>query len=182
MSDGWGRPSRLNDVLPHPYLHMNPVPSITVRRATVEDLESLVTFNASLAWETEQRRLDAERLRSGVRALLQDHGKGWYAVAEADSSTEPVKIVGQVLVTFEWSDWRNGHFWWLQSVYVIPDYRRMGIFTHLYHYVQEEAKKQRERICGFRLYVEQENRGAHQTYARIGFQGTPYHMYELELP
>lgn len=161
---------------------MNPLPSVKVRRATLKDLDSLVTFNADLAWETEQRRLDPQRLHAGVRSLLEDQGKGWYAVAEAITAAGGLTVVGQLLVTFEWSDWRNGNFWWLQSVYVHPDFRRKGVFRQLYQYVQDEARNQKERICGFRLYVEQENRRAHHTYANIGFQETVYQMYELELP
>lgn len=156
--------------------------SVKVRRATLNDLDTLLTFNEQLAWETEQRRLDIPRLEFGIRSLLEDQSKGWYAVAEATSASRAATVAGQLLVTFEWSDWRNGNFWWLQSVFVHPDFRRKGIFRQLYHYVREEAKNQKDRICGFRLYVEQKNERAHQTYANFGFQETVYQMFELELP
>ena len=156
--------------------------SVLVRPAVLSDLDSLVIGNAALAWETEQRQLDRTRLRSGVLALLQDPQKGWYIVAEATTTTSgPRSIVGQLLVTFEWSDWRNGNFWWLQSVYVEPAYRRKNVFKRLYAYVRKEAERQQEEICGFRLYVEQENAIAHQSYDRVGFQEAPYRMYECEL-
>ena len=156
--------------------------SIRIRPAALRDLESLVSGNASLAWETEHRRLDYSRLRSGVFALLQDVNKGWYIVAETTCPSAPPSVIGQLLVTFEWSDWRNGNFWWLQSVYVQPDYRRQGVFRELYGYVVKEAKNRQETICGFRLYVEQDNAIAHQSYDRLGFQKAPYCMYEAEFP
>ena len=157
-------------------------PSVVVRRATMSDLQTIVSFNAALARETEDRTLDAQILQSGVKALLQDPGKGWYAVAEKSDGSGQMIIVGQILVTFEWSDWRNGNFWWLQSLYVHPDHRQQGIFRQLYDYVQSQACLNREVICGFRLYVEEKNHQAHQAYANLGFQETAYHMYEKELP
>jgi len=146
-----------------------------VRRATMSDLKTIVSFNTALARETEHRVLDTQILQAGVEALLQDPGKGWYAVAE-----QSLIVVGQILVTFEWSDWRNGNFWWLQSLYVHPDHRQKGIFRQIYDYVQAQAHLNREGICGFRLYVEENNHQAHQAYANFGFQKTAYHMYEKE--
>lgn len=156
--------------------------SVFVRPATLHDLESLVDGNAALAWETEHRQLDYSKLRAGVGALLQDSYKGRYFVAEITPPSGPSLIAGQLLVTFEWSDWRNGNFWWLQSLYVHPDYRRKGVFRRLYDYVRKEAENRQEAICGFRLYVEQDNTVAHQSYNRLGFQKSPYRMYECELP
>ena len=156
--------------------------SVFVRPATLHDLESLADGNGALAWETEHRRLDHSRLRAGVLALLQDSHKGQYFVAEITPPSGPSVIVGQLLVTFEWSDWRNGNFWWLQSVYVHPDHRRKGVFRRLYGYVRKEAESRQEAVCGFRLYVEQDNTVAHQSYDRLGFQKSPYRMYECELP
>lgn len=155
--------------------------SVFIRPGILHDLEVLVGGNAALAWETEQRELDRSTLRSGVLALLQDPNKGWYIVAETTSQAGGLPtVVGQVLVTFEWSDWRNKNFWWLQSVYVHPDYRRKGVFKQLYGYVMKEAKNRKEAVCGFRLYVEQDNTIAHQSYGHLGFQKAPYHMYECE--
>ena len=155
---------------------------VLVRPAIRQDLDVLVKFNAALAWETEHRRLDLSKVRSGVESLLRDPQKGWYAVAERTHPTEADSVVGQLLVTFEWSDWRNGNFWWLQSVYVHPDFRQKGIFKRLHAFVKEEAQRQKERVCGFRLYVDRENHSAHRTYDKLGFQGTTYHMYECEFP
>ena len=159
---------------------MNNPSAVIVRRATMSDLKTIVSFNAELARETENRALDVQILQSGVEALLQDPGKGWYAVAENSLDCGQLMMVGQILVTFEWSDWRNGNFWWLQSLYVHPDYRQKGIFRQLYDYVQAQARLNREGICGFRLYVEENNHQAHQAYANLGFQKTAYHMYEKE--
>lgn len=154
---------------------------MVVRRATLSDLPIVVRYNAALASETEQRTLDIQVLQSGVLALLQDPGKGWYAVAELSLEGGHFAVIGQILVTFEWSDWRNGKFWWLQSVYVHPDHRQQGIFRQLYEYVLAQAHAHREVVCGFRLYVEENNAQAQQAYANLGFHKTLYHMYEKEL-
>lgn len=146
----------------------------------MSDLHTIVSFNMALAKETENRALDALTLGSGVMALLKDSGKGWYAVAEKSLDGIQLIVVGQILVTFEWSDWRNGNFWWMQSVYVHPDHRQQQIFRQLYEYVQSQAQLNQEPICGFRLYVEEKNHQAHQSYANLGFQETAYHMYEKE--
>ncbi len=144
------------------------------------DLETLVTFNASLAKETEARDLQADLLRSGVRAVLEDRGKGWYVVAERGVSGEKKEVVGQLLITFEWSDWRNGNFWWLQSLYVKPLFRGQGVLRSLFQFVEHQVHLQPERVCGFRLYVEHENAKAHNTYAHLGFIHTSYHLYEID--
>jgi GNAT superfamily N-acetyltransferase len=159
---------------------MNKPSAVIVRRATMSDRKIVVSFNAALASETENRVLDVRILQLGVEALLQDPHKGWYAVAEKLLDCDQRIVVGQILVTFEWSDWRNGNFWWLQSLYVHPDHRQQGIFRKLYDYVQAQAHLNREGICGFRLYVEENNHQAHQAYANLGFQETAYHMYEKE--
>ena len=159
---------------------MNKLSGVIIRRATMSDLNTLVSFNAALARETENRTLDVRVLQSGVEALLQDPGKGWYSVAEKSFDGGPLMVVGQILVTFEWSDWRNGNFWWLQSLYVHPDHRKQGIFRKLYNYVEAQAHLNSEGICGFRLYVEENNQEAHQAYANFRFQKTAYHMYEKE--
>ncbi|GJL60625.1 MAG: hypothetical protein NPIRA03_34820 [Nitrospirales bacterium] len=144
----------------------------------MSDLKTIVNFNVALARETENRALDVRILESGVAALLKDPGKGWYAVAEKPLEDARAIVVGQILITFEWSDWRNGNFWWLQSVYVHPDQRQQQIFRQLYEYVQRQAHLNQETVCGYRLYVEKKNHQAHQAYAHLGFQETAYHMYE----
>jgi ribosomal protein S18 acetylase RimI-like enzyme len=160
---------------------MNRLIRAVVRRATLSDVQTVVSFNAALASETEHRALDLRLLQAGVKALLQDPGKGWYAVAEISSESGPPAVIGQILVTFEWSDWRNGNFWWLQSLYVHPKYRQQGIFRQLYEYVLAQAHENHENICGFRLYVEENNLQAQQVYATLGFEKTIYHMYEKGL-
>jgi GNAT superfamily N-acetyltransferase len=155
---------------------------VIIRRATMSDLKSIVGFNLALARETENRELDVRILEMGIEAILKDSGKGWYAVAEKSRNGGALIVVGQILVTFEWSDWRNGNFWWLQSVYVYPDQRQQQIFRQLFEYVQSQARLNQEPVCGYRLYVEEKNHRAQQAYAHLGFQETPYHMYEKEYP
>jgi ribosomal protein S18 acetylase RimI-like enzyme len=145
---------------------------IKIRVAQQNDLSSLVKFNQLMAWETEQKTLDESVLSKGVAALIADHNKGFYLVAEQDS-----KVVGSLMVTTEWSDWRNGVFWWVQSVYISPDFRRQGIYAQLYAQVKNLAEQQKN-ICGFRLYVEKENLIAQKTYESLGMQQSHYIMYE----
>lgn len=154
--------------------------NVKIRRAAISDVEIISAFNAALARETEARILDGHLLRAGVESVLHDPHKGWYAVAVEQSDAALSKIVGQILVTFEWSDWRNGYFWWLQSLYVDQRYRQQGVFRQLYDYVDGQARENAEKVCGFRLYVERKNHSAHQAYAHMGLQETPYQMYEFD--
>ncbi len=154
--------------------------NVQVRRALVADIDTISTFNAALARETEARTLDLSLLRTGVETILRDPSKGWYTVAEHLSGSAIPTVVGQILITYEWSDWRNGHFWWLQSLYVAKPYRQQGVFRQLYQYVYEQAHMNPEKVCGFRLYVERDNQEAHEAYAHMGFQETPYRMHEIE--
>ena len=147
---------------------------IGIRRATMADAEHVTEFNAAMARETENLELDRQRLRRGVEAVLCDPTKGFYTVAEADGV-----VVGQQMVTFEWSDWRNATFWWLQSVYVQPSYRHQGVYRRLYQHVLEEAKARND-ICGLRLYVSQKNAAARQVYERLGLKEALYRMYEID--
>jgi GNAT superfamily N-acetyltransferase len=145
---------------------------ITIRAAAPTDLDVLVGFNAAMAQETEGKHLDPARLRPGVAAVLCDPARGRYRVAEQDG-----RVVGALLVTLEWSDWRNGWFWWIQSVYVRPEARGRGIYRALHRSVLEEARAQPD-VCGVRLYVDQENHGAQATYAAVGMGRTHYVFYE----
>jgi ribosomal protein S18 acetylase RimI-like enzyme len=145
---------------------------IHIRVAEQSDLKSLVKFNQLMAWETEQKRLDESVLCKGVAALIADDTKGFYLVAEQNG-----EVVGSLMVTTEWSDWRNGVFWWVQSVYISPDFRRQGIYAQLYAQVKVLAEQQQD-VCGFRLYVEKENNLAQKTYESLGMQQTHYLMYE----
>jgi ribosomal protein S18 acetylase RimI-like enzyme len=125
-----------------------------------------------MAWETEQKQLDEDILTKGVSALIVDANKGFYLVAEQNDL-----VVGSLMVTTEWSDWRNGVFWWVQSVYITPEFRRKGIYAQLYTQVKALAEQQ-QNVCGFRLYVEKENLIAQKTYESLGMQPTHYLMYE----
>jgi len=149
-----------------------------IRQATPLDTEIIARFNAHIAWETEQRRLDAARVQQGVLALLNDPAKGTYFVAEVQSNGATA-IAGQLLITYEWSDWRNGNFWWIQSVYVAEPFRHQGIFRALFHHVHARAKA-RDDVCGLRLYMDTENARARQAYQRLGLNHTNYEVFEID--
>ncbi len=151
-------------------------PKILIRQAILNDFQTVVEFNAALAWETERKQLDTSRLQEGVIAVLNNPEHGFYLIAEDVHSG---KTIGQLLITYEWSDWRNGVFWWIQSVYVKKELRRCGVFRNLYHYVLEEARN-RKAVAGVRLYVEKENRLAQQVYQELGLLPAGYHVYELD--
>ena len=145
---------------------------ISIRVANIQDVAALVDFNQSMALETENKKLDSAILSKGVGALIADPNKGFYLVAEQNS-----QVVGSLMVTTEWSDWRNAVFWWIQSVYIVPQSRRQGIYALLYTKVKELAQ-QNGNICGFRLYVEKENTIAQRTYEAMGMEQSHYLMYE----
>ncbi len=146
----------------------------SIRRAQLKDVESLAAHNQAMAAETENRTLPQAIILAGTRALLEDDEKGFYLVAE-----QAGQIVGQLMVTYEWSDWRNGQFWWIQSVYVRPETRRQGILRALFAQVEADAKE-RGGICGLRLYSERNNLGAHRAYENLGLSRTCYEMFERE--
>ena len=131
-----------------------------------------------MAWETEKRRLNPERAGKGVATLLNDPSKGTYYIAEVQAG-ERTTIAGQLLITYEWSDWRNGNFWWIQSVYVAEEFRSAGVFKALYNHVQAIAKS-RPDVCGLRLYVEAHNERAKQAYQRLGMKKTDYDFFEID--
>lgn len=143
-----------------------------IRKGTVNDLAALVAFNQAMAMETEGKQLDSETLNKGVITLLQSDTRGYYLVAEKGS-----EIVGSLMVTYEWSDWRNSDFWWVQSVYVKPAYRRQGIYSALYGEVKSLARTTTG-VCGYRLYVEKDNIVAQQTYQKLDMHESHYLMYE----
>ncbi|HSQ57583.1 MAG TPA: GNAT family N-acetyltransferase [Gemmata sp.] len=146
---------------------------LTIRRATISDVEVLVAFSSALAWETEGKRLRTEVVTRGVHAVLADPAKGCYTVVENDRG----EVVGQMMLTFEWSDWRNGWFWWVQSVYVREDARRTGVFRKLYEEIKRQASTD-PTVIGLRLYVEEENARARSTYRSLGMVPTTYGMME----
>lgn len=145
---------------------------MNIRMAESKDAAALIEFNQAMALETEGRRLDPHVLKSGVEAVFRDHEKGFYVVAETDE-----KIVGGLMVTFEWSDWRNEWFWWIQSVYILPKLRGQGVYRKLYDFVKEKARARGD-VYGFRLYVEKENARARQVYEKLGMDASHYLMYE----
>jgi len=147
---------------------------IKVRVATVADAEFLVRGNAGMALETEHLSLDLERLRDGVHAVFEQPGRGVYYIAEAGSQR-----AGQMLITYEWSDWRSGLFWWIQSVYVEPRFRSQGVFQAIYRHVENLARVT-PGVCGLRLYVENSNSRAQEIYERLGMQRTVYQMFEVD--
>lgn len=141
--------------------------------ATQEDLDTIVQFNLALARESEGKLLEEAQLRKGVAAILRDANKGRYFLARLGE-----EIVGQLMITWEWSDWRNGWFWWLQSVYVRPEYRQRGVLRALVKYLAELAQRQGD-VIGLRLYVDNNNHAAQVAYARLGLKRTAYHVLEL---
>lgn len=148
--------------------------ALTIRPAEHRDISAVAEWNAAMAWETEQKRLDPHVLLRGVTAVLDEPRRGFYLVAERDGNA-----VGCLLVTYEWSDWRNGDFWWIQSVYVAPEARRGGVFRSMYSDVAQRAK--RAGAVGLRLYVETENLRAQKTYRELGMEQCHYFMYEQML-
>lgn len=148
--------------------------TLSIRPAERKDMASIAEWNAAMAWETEQKRLDLQVLSHGVAAVLDDPRRGFYLVGELDGKT-----VSCLLVTYEWSDWRNGDFWWIQSVYVAPDARRSGVFRAMYADVAQLAKQ--AGAVGLRLYVETENLRAQRTYQGLGMEQCHYFMYEQML-
>ncbi len=148
---------------------------MNIRIASPEDAASLVDFNQAMALETEGKHLDNDTLRQGVQAVFHDEQKGFYVVAETDGA-----IIGALMVTFEWSDWRNAWFWWIQSVYIRPEARGQRIYSQLYDFVKAKAATTGN-VCGFRLYVENENSLAQRVYERVGMEASHYLMYEEQL-
>jgi len=136
------------------------------------DAAVIAEYNVALARESENLALDPAVVRKGVEAVLKDAAKGIYFAAEEDG-----RLVGQILLTYEWSDWRNGNFWWLQSVYVHPDFRSRGVFKSLYEHALQQAQSCAE-VCGLRLYVETHNTRALDVYYRLGMKKTDYYMLE----
>jgi ribosomal protein S18 acetylase RimI-like enzyme len=146
--------------------------SLRVRLATVDDRDAFVRFNRAMALETEDKTLDEGLVTPGVQAVFENPARGFYVLAESDD-----EIVAALMITFEWSDWRNAVFWWIQSVYVTPAFRRRGLYRRLYDFVRDRARHEGG-VCGFRLYVEKNNRAAQQTYESLGMGESDYLMYE----
>jgi GNAT superfamily N-acetyltransferase len=146
--------------------------SLSIRRAGSADATVVAEFNRLLALESEGKTLDAAVLAAGVAAGLADPTKSVYFLAEEDG-----KAVGQIMYTLEWSDWRNGWFWWIQSVYVCAEARRRGVFRALYEHVEQAARADGN-VIGLRLYVEQANHVAQETYRRMGMEAAGYFVFQ----
>jgi GNAT superfamily N-acetyltransferase len=149
---------------------------IRIRTAEPRDVETLAELNLAMAWETEHLQLCPATLIRGIQAVLADAGHGFYIVAESEG-----QVVGCLLITSEWSDWRCGLFWWIQSLYIRPPFRRRGIFRQLHEFVKTQASRQGG-VCGIRLYVEQSNQVAQRAYQQIGMHARSYRIYEQMLP
>jgi GNAT superfamily N-acetyltransferase len=148
--------------------------TLYIRRAGVDDADAIAGWNIAMAWETESKALDPATIGRGVRAVFDEPRRGFYLIAELDGVA-----VGCLLVTYEWSDWRCGDFWWVQSVYVAPEARRAGVFRGLYSHVKAMAGG--AGAVGVRLYVETENERAQATYDGLGMERCHYLMYEAML-
>jgi len=149
--------------------------AVTIRRGEPRDADTIAAFNRRMAWETEHKHLDPEVLARGVGRVFTDPAKGFYLVAEAGG-----EVVGQLMVTFEWSDWRDGWFWWVQSVYVREDHRRLGVCKALYADVMARARSAGD-VAGVRLYVERDNARAQATYRNLGMGDAGYLVCEVTL-
>ncbi len=143
-----------------------------IRRATIADARALSKFNQNMAHETEGIELIPEVIDAGVKTMIENPQMGFYLVAEGDGV-----IAAALMTTTEWSDWRNGLFWWIQSVYVLPEFRRQGLYRKLYDEVKNLAESD-SGVCGFRLYVEHDNTTAQKTYQSLGMDETNYKLYE----
>ena len=144
---------------------------ISIRKATTEDAWAIIYFQVNMAWETEEMKLVPETVTKGVNAVFDDPSRGQYYVAENDGY-----VIASLLITYEWSDWRNCNVWWFQSVYVAPEFRRQGVFRKMYSHIRQLAGEQD--IAGLRLYVETKNSRAQKTYEALGMSSEHYSFYE----
>ncbi|WP_420582010.1 GNAT family N-acetyltransferase [Reichenbachiella sp.] len=145
---------------------------MNVRRARAEEAQNIIDFQIDMAWETEDVALDRSIITPGVHAVFDDESKGWYFVAEVDG-----QIAGSLLITFEWSDWRNGMILWIQSVFVSKGYRGQGVYRALYEHIQNIVNSSDD-YCGIRLYVDKTNTNALKVYEKLGMDSQHYGMCE----
>jgi len=151
---------------------------LNVRLAKPEDAVRIASFSAAMALETEGRRLDLDRLHDGTIALLNSPDRGFFMVAELEQADDR-QLLGQLMITYEWSDWRNGTFWWIQSVYVDPAWRRQNVFRRMHDAVMTTAKTS-PNVCGVRLYVEKSNDVAQAVYRKVGLTPSSYAILETD--
>ncbi len=140
----------------------------------IEDINSLVDFNIKMAKETENKILNKKIVTKGVSEVLTDTTLGYYVIAKNKNT-----ILGSLMITYEWSDWRNGMFWWIQSVYVEKEYRQQGVYKKMYSYIKDKALKDNS-CTGIRLYVEQENKIAQSVYTKLEMKETHYKLFEID--
>ena len=145
---------------------------MNVREAIPEDARIIASFQLAMALETEQLMLDPDVVDKGVKAVFEDPGKGKYYVAELNG-----EIIGSLMTTYEWSDWRNGTVWWIQSVYVLPQHRRKGVYRKMYGSLQEKVLADRY-LRGIRLYVDKSNTRAQTAYTELGMNADHYQTFE----
>lgn len=150
--------------------------SVTIRRGEPRDAAVIAEFNRRMAWETEHKQLDSRVVDRGVARVFDDRAKGFYLVAD-----DAGEVVGQLMVTYEWSDWRDGWIWWVQSVYVRDDHRRQGVFRSLHAEIVRQARVAGD-VVGIRLYVERDNARAQATYRQLGMCDAGYLVMEMTLP
>ena len=147
---------------------------MNIRSANLDDAIQIAQFNQMMALETEEKTLDPETVAKGVEAVLTHADRGFYTVAEIDG-----KVVGCLMITFEWSDWRNGNIWWIQSVYVDARHRKTGVFRAMYEHLYKQAAST-EDIAGIRLYVDKTNTAAQAVYRKMGMNLARYDIYEVD--
>ena len=147
---------------------------IIITKGQIEDVENIAQFQVDMAMESEGTQLDKDTVTKGVSAAMADENKGLYYIARVDG-----KAVGSLMLTREWSDWNNGWYWWIQSVYVAPDYRRQGVYKSMYQAVCTDAKQQN--IAQVRLYVDKTNTRGQEVYSSLGMQESHYLIYETTL-
>ena len=143
-----------------------------VRKATPEDAQFILQCQLDMAWETEQVRLSEEVTSAGIWAALNDINRGFYIIAEVAETA-----VGCLMITREWSDWRNAWIWWVQSVYIVPSHRRSGVYSKMYHYIRQLVEQNTE-TAGIRLYVDNTNENARKVYTALGMNGDHYTTFE----
>ncbi len=153
--------------------------TITIRQADTSDISIIAQFNQAMALETENKTLPTETIQNGVARMIEQPAMGFYLVAEIQVGDDKKEVCGCLGITYEWSDWRNGLFWWIQSVFIDQKHRRKGVFGKLYQHVNALAKEQPD-TCGIRLYVERENTNAQKTYHALGMIETEYNLLEVE--
>jgi GNAT superfamily N-acetyltransferase len=145
---------------------------IRYREATPSDVPVIVDFQLAMALETEELELDREVCTRGVQAVFDEPSRGRYFLAESEGV-----VIASLMITYEWSDWRNGNVWWIQSVYVRPEFRKQGVYAGLYAHVQRLVQAD-DSLRGIRLYVDRRNVPAQKVYTKLGMNGEHYQVFE----